>query len=221
MSGPFAALNGRRIISGAITFPYYGAWVADVVLSVADTIPTLSTLTLEDLTLAGAVYRQFSFAGSRSARLVGGFGGWRKQVPAQAYQNAAGLKASLLLGDAAALVGERVNVVSDQTVGTLFVREAAPAQRLLRQIAGSIWWIDASGTTQVGPRTGSPIMSSFTAIQWSGAKGRFEIATEKLSDWMPGQTFSSPTVTATQTIGATSIAIDNDGTLRLTVLSTP
>lgn len=221
MSGPFAALNGRRIISGSVTFPYYGAWVADVTLSVSDTIPTLSTLTLEDLTLSCAVYRQFSFAGSRSARLVGGFGGWRKQIPAQAYQNSGGIKASLLLGDAASLVGEKVNVVSDQTVGSIFVREAAPAQRLLRQVAGSIWWIDAKGTTQVGPRSGSAIISSFTVITWSGAKGKFEIATEKLSDWMPGQTFTSPTVTATQTIGSTTIAIDNDGQLRLTVLATP
>lgn len=221
MAGPFAALNGRRVISGAITFPYYGAWVADVVLSVSDTIPTLSTLTLEDLTLSCAVYRQFSFAGSRSARLVGGFGGWRKTIPAQAYQSAGGIKASLLLGDAAALVGEKVNVVTDQTVGSLFVREAAPAQRLLRQLAGSLWWVDSKGTTQVGPRTSTAILSSFTAVEWSGAKGRFNIATEKLSDWMPGQTFTSPTVTATQTIGSTTIAIDNDGTLRLTVLATP
>lgn len=221
MAGPFAALNGRRVISGSITFPYYGTWVADVVLSVSDTIPTLSTLTLEDLTLSCAVYRQFSFAGSRSARLVGGFGGWKKPVPAQAYQNSSGLKASLLLGDAAAIVGEKVNVVTDQTVGTLFVREAAPAARLLRQIGGSLWWIDANGVTQVGPRSGSAIVSSFTAVQWSGAKGRFEIATEKLSDWMPAQTFTSPTVTTPQTVGSTTMTIDNDGQLRLTVLTTP
>jgi len=221
MAGPYAALNGRRVVSGTLMIPYYGAWTADVVLSVADTIPTQTQLVIGDLTLTCAVYRQLSSAGSRSARIVAGFGGWRKTIPAQAYSNPSGLRVSLLLGDAAKLVGEKVSVAQDMSVGSLFVRENAPATRVLRQLAGSLWWIDANGTTQVGPRSSAAITSAFTAVEWSGAKGRFNIATEVLSDWMPGRTFTTPNVTTAQTVAETSIALGNDGKVRLTVLTTP
>jgi hypothetical protein len=116
-------------------------------------------------------------------------------------------------------VGEQISVASDSTIGTLFAREAAPAERLLRQLAGASWWVDTRGVTQVGPRTSMAITSAFTVVQWSGAKGSFEIATEIVGDWMPGNTFTAPTVSGTQTIGLTTIDADNDGKIRLTVLA--
>ncbi len=56
-------------------------------------------------------------------------------------------------------------------------------------------------------------------IEWSGALGRFEIATENYEDWQPGRTFSSPTVGSTQTVSLVSIVADNTGKIRLHVLT--
>lgn len=219
MSGPYLALNGRRIVSARVTVPFYGAWCADVTLAIADTIPLTSVLTIGDLTLNGTIFRMASFSGSRSARLVGGGAGWRKVIPAQAYYNPLGVRASIVLGDAASIVGERLNLVTDSVLGTSYVREAAPAERVLRLIAGAQWWIDSSGVTQVGPRAGGAITSPFQIINWSGGKGWFDVSTETLSDWMPGRTFSNSNVTKAQQIGMVTYVADNDGKLRVNVLS--
>lgn len=219
MAGPYLALNGRRVVSANVMIPYYGAWCADVTIAVSDVIPLAATLTLGNLTLTGTVYRMASFSGARSARIVGGGAGWRKTLPAFAYANPAGIRASLVLGDAATLVGEKVNVMSDAIVGKTFVRESAPAERLLRQLGGSEWWIDPSGITQVGPRASGAITTQFLINDWSGAKGWFSVSTETISDWMPGRTFSNANVTKAQQIGMTTIIASNDGKLRVNVLS--
>lgn len=216
----FAELNGNRIISGTVTIPYYGLWTADVALAAAGPLPLLCTLTIGNLTLQGAVYRSASFTQSRSARLVGGFGGWRKNVPAQAYYNPRGINMSLPLRDAAALVGERVQVANDPIVGTSFVREAAPAERLLRLMAGPEWYVDVNGVTQVGTlRATGRITTPFSPIDWSGGKGRFEIATETYADWLPGRSFTSSNISVAQFVGMTTFQMGNDGVVRLFVLS--
>lgn len=219
MAGSFLSLNGRRVVSARVTMPYYGAWVADVVLAISDTIPLSAALVLGDLTLSGTIYRMSSFSGARSARIVGGAAGWRKTIPAQAYVRPSGIAMSLVLGDAAALVGEQVRIANDVILGTTYVRENAPAERLLRQLAGPTWWIDPSGVTQVGTRAGGAITSPFQIVEWSGGRGFFEVATETLSDWMPGRTFSNANVTKSQQIGMTTYLADNTGKLRVLVLS--
>lgn len=215
----FAELSGQRIVSGSIVFPYYGTWSADVVLADTTSIPTSVTLTVGNLSLVGSVFRMASFSGSRSARIVGGAAGWRKTIPAQAYQNPAGIRVSLLLGDAAMACGESVIVGQDSTIGTYWVRESAPASRILRELAGDEWWIDASGITQVGTRTGLAVATTFQVDAWSGAKGSFSIATEDYAAWMPANTFSNITVTEKQTIALSTITVDGDGKARVEILA--
>ena len=216
----FAELNGSRIMSGSVTIPYYGLWTADIALAAAGPLPILCTLTIGNLTLQGAVYRSASFTQSRSARIVGGFGGWRKAVPAQAYYNPRGINLSLPLRDAASLVGEQVQVTNDASIGTSFVREAAPAERLLRQMCGPEWFVDVNGVTQIGVlRPTGRITTPFSPIDWSGGKGRFEIATETYADWLPGRSFTSSNISIAQFVGMTTFQMDNDGKVRLFVLS--
>lgn len=215
----FATLNGQRIVSGSVNVPYYGLWSGDVVLSVASPIPTSVTLVIGDLSMVGFVYRSASFTASRSARIVGGFGGWRKTIPSQSYQSNGGINMSLVLRDAAALCGEQINVAQDQNVGTSFTRESAPAERLLRLMAGPEWYVDPKGVTQVALRPSGRITSPFNIIDWSGAKGRFEVATENYTDWLPGRSFLNSNISVAQAIGMTTYTLENDGKLRLSVLS--
>jgi len=216
----FASLSGERVISASICVPYWGAWVADVVLATTATVSGLCTLTAGHLSLTGYAVRAASFTGARGVRLVGGYGGWRNAVTARAYANPGGIRASTVLGDAAIEVGEKVSIASDSTIGNFYVRPAASASVVLRHVAGSLWWIDASGTTQIGPRQSTPITSDLTVVSYSGAEGRFILATEDLAAVVPGRTFTAPTVPQAVTISGVIHELGNDGTARTTVLAT-
>lgn len=220
MSDFYANANGIRVLGGSVLIPYYGAPEAEIRLATADTLTNPVTLTLGNLTLRCAVYRQKAFAGTTTARLVGGAGGWGQTVPAQAYANPAGVKFSLVLRDVAALVGESVTIDTDRTVGLFYVREAAPAQRVLRQLAGELWWIDPRGVTRVGARPATSIESDAVVAMYRGGDGWLEVGTSDPVSWLPGTTYSGPTVPAPITVASTRFGFDNDGKLRLEVLTT-
>ena len=221
MSAPWANLDGVRVVSARVTIPWFGAWAADVVLADASSIGEMPTLTIGTLVLEGARARASSFSGARSARLVGGRGGWRKDVGARAYRFAGGVRLATVLGDAAAEVGEAVDLdaaLASATVGDAYVREAGPASRVLRQLAGPAWWTDpATGRTKVGSRVPTPITSDFSVEGYKGAEGRVVVATEALADWTPARTFTSPTLGVTLTVGGASLVVEGDGRARVEV----
>lgn len=216
----YATLNDERVVTCDLSMPYYGMWAADVGLDSAVSISQVVTLKIANLTLSGAVVRMAGFAGQRTARIVGGAGGWSKSIGPQSYYNPNGVRRSTVVRDAASAVGERVNIPSDSVMASAFVRESCPAQRVLRQVFGDVWWVDPLGVTQCAARTDvRPITSDFLVVHWSGGQGSFDIATEDVSAWTPGRTFVSPTVLAPQTISLVNIKVDGEGTLRLGVLS--
>ncbi len=219
----FLALNGARVVSGHVSVPYYGTWTADVMLPIGTSLSvgTAVTLTLGNLTLAGSVYRSGAFAGQVRIRAMGGGGGWQKTVSAQQYALGGGVQLSTVLKDLAATVGEKVNVVQDFTLGSTFTREATWAGRILRQIAGPLWYVDTTGVTQVrASRPTSTIATAFEIVRYDGDRGEFEVATEDYASWQPGATFSNEIVPIPQTVSLATIDTDNDGILRFTVLTT-
>lgn len=221
MADQFAQLNGQRITGGNITIPYYGIWAADVEMASASALTSAVTLVVGNLQLKGHVFRAADFSGSKSARVLGGFGGWRRKTTKQPYYSTNGIKKSLILRDVASSVGEQITVASDETIGNFWVREECIASEVLRILCGDVWYIDENGVTQAQGRTNTALIkSSFDVSSWSGAAGKFTIATEDLASWLPARTFSAPTVTPVQKISSTTISINNDGKLRLEVLST-
>jgi hypothetical protein len=215
----YASLNGVQITSCRIVLPTYGIWHGDVVVATTSTIAGPVTIQIGSLTLTGTAYRMASFAGVRSVRVVGGAGGWQVDVPGQSYEVPNGVTAQMVLGDVAAAVGETLVLTGTLPTWTRYVREAMPASRILNQVLGATWWVDTTGKTQNAPRPSTAIVSTFQSEEFSGSKGRFTIATESPQDWMPGNTFSSPTITTTQTISSTTIVMSDDGRLRLDVLT--
>lgn len=214
----WGTVSGSTIVSGSIGIPLLGAWVADVVLRQSVTLPTRISLTIGNLTMAGAVYRQSAFAGLLEARLVGGAGGWSQNVEARAYYNPGGVLLSTVLGDAGIEVGETVIVQADSVIGNLFVRFAQKAKRVLR-FGGPSWYVDTSGNTQVGPRPSPQITSAFTTEAFHGGSGHLSIATEDPGSWMPGAVFSSPTVPVAQTIGSVRHSLDGNGKARMEIMT--
>lgn len=213
------SLNGAQVVTANVTIPRYGPAVADVVMAASEPIASPASLAIGNLTLSGVAFRTASFAGSRSARWVGGRAGWRKVIKARGYAHDAGVKLSTVLGDAARDCGETLSLAVDKVIGTAYAREKEVAERTLHFLAHRNWWIDPAGVTIVGPRPSGLITSAFTVVSWSGGRGRFEIATEDVASWMPGRKFSAPTVTGEQTISTVQITSDNEGTLRLVVMT--
>lgn len=220
---PWASLGGIRVVSGSVSIPLYGPWAADLTLATDGAIPASPTLVLGNLSLQGTVVRQDAFAGARQVRLVGGFGGWMKQVPAQAYGMPVGtsLPISLVLNDLASLVGEKIAPGAAGTIGGQYTREAASAQRSLECISGGQWWIDGQGLTHVGLRAGAPIQSAFQIIHYDGGRGLVQVSTESPADWLPGNTFSAPTLPTAQAISQVTHTISDAGVARIDVLTMP
>jgi hypothetical protein len=214
----YLSFAGAHVMTLSLTMSLWGAWVADIVLSTSEPLPSVAdSLAVGDLTLIGTVFRAASFAGARSARLIGGFGGWPKSVSAQDYRGSS-VMASTVLRDAATAVGEKIVMGTTDTNLFRFTREAAAAQRVLKSIAGASWWVAPDGVTHIGPRPSATVKGEFVVVAWSGKTGKFEIATETLSEWLPGNTFTGPG-DGVQTISSLMIESSNTGKLRMMVLA--
>lgn len=216
----YSTLSGERLVSGSVMVPRYGAWVADVALAVQTTLPSPVTLTFGNVTLVGAVVRSGAYAGSRSYRLVGGHGGWRRNVGARAYAATSGVLSTMVLGDLAAEVGEVVQVNAPEYLGASYVRTAGPASTTLRQIAAT-WWVDALGVTQVdGVRSQALVTSEFLPTHRDGAAGLVQIATEDPASWFPGRRFTSPLTNSTiHQVQAARFSWGRDGVARVEVMT--
>jgi hypothetical protein len=218
--GPYAAVNGVRVASGSLTIPYYGAWTADFTLATPEPVSGAASVALGQLSLRGTVYRSAPYTGSRTARLVAGAAGWRNTLSARSYEFAGGVPLSMVLQDAATELGERVSLATDSTLGQAWTRPTQSGAQLLYQIAGPLWWIDNAGVTRLSAaRATSIINSTFTVVSADPGRGMYEIATESMQDWMPGATFSAPTLDGIITISSVTFHVDNDGILRVRVLS--
>lgn len=214
----YFSANGIRVTAASVLIPYYGAPVADVTFPTAVTLTAPVTLTAANLTLTFGILRQRSFAGGATARLVAGIG-WGRDVPSKAYSNPAGVPLSMVLRDVAREAGESVSLGTDRMVGLFYVRQKGPATRVLEQLGGASWYVDGSGVTQVRDRVPSAITSAATVQDYMGGMGWLTVATEDLASWLPAATFSSNTVTTPIQVSATRIHTDNEGTLRLEVLT--
>lgn len=191
----FCSVDAFRVVTGVVCIQALGIWSADLLLDqVADIASGQQvSLVLGALTMKATSIIEGTFTGSTRVRLIGGFGGWRKQVPAKSYQHNAGVKKSTVLGDAASVVGEKVLIDSDGALGTAFVRQACPAARVLEQV-GDFWWMQPDGTTRIGARSSDQIVSAFDVVSAQLAIGQLFIATDVVEDWTPGRKFQTATI---------------------------
>lgn len=189
----FAELNGQRIRTATVTLPYHGIWHADVVLDQPQELTGPLTLVLGDLTLVGTVFRQGGFTGVNYVRIIGGAGGWMKQIPAKEYVSSFGVKFSVIAGDAAREAGEKISIATDFSVGNSYERQTASASRVLDTFA-PLWWMRSDGVTVLGPRPTTKITSRFD-VMLDGTNlsvGKITVATDNPAAWQPAAVFSSP-----------------------------
>lgn len=216
----YATLAGARVSSARVSLPLYGVWVADVVLPVAAELTGLVRLVIGTLALVGTPVRQADYGAGRTLRMVGGRNGWGRDVAAVGYANASGVRLADVLSDVARDSGEAITGYdSEATVGTHYARLAGPASRVLRDLAGPLWYMRADGVTTLAARPDTPIATPFTVTHRDGPTRRTVVATEDPQDWMPGRRFASVTTPDLQTISHVSLVAAESGELRAEVLT--
>lgn len=161
-------LNDLRASSVRLVTPWNGAWSADVDVDLGSRteLPTgPSVLTIGTSVLVGTVDPEQSgrFGQRARARLVAGGGAWEKTVGARHYHNDLGVLSTAVLATTAAEIGERVVETTPSRFGVDFVRLEGPASRVL---AGLPWYVDATGTTVVGPRIPRPAGPDVKVLSW-------------------------------------------------------
>lgn len=219
----FASVAGHPVVAGSLMIPLVGLWTADLHLATDQVVTGSVTVVIGNLILQGAVYRSEPFAGQTRARLVGGFGGWRKTVSAQAYGSGSGVQLSTIVKDVALAVGESYTL-ADKSVGPAFVRLEGPASDVLWQLValGSVpsWHIDPSGSAVLDAWPKTVVITPFTVVDQKPDEGLVIIATEDYAAWLPGCTFTDPNISGTLTCGGVTHVFTDDGHYRLEVLTT-
>ena len=184
-----ATLNGQPVTALRVCLPAYGLWWAEVECASDQVLKGAAQIVLDDLTLKGTVVTGGAYQTRTRHRIVGGAGGWGKQIPAQSYTNDLGVKRAIVLRDAAAACGESMGPSDPKvTVGASFVRAVGPASRVLEQECARNWYVDELGITQIGRRPAVPFTGAASRMVNDAAQNRYEIAPGEgtVSKLLPG-----------------------------------
>jgi hypothetical protein len=185
-----STLAGHRVTDARVTLPKWGAWYADVTIDGDVTLTGAATLVMADLTLKGAVLAGGATLGRSMYRLVGGFGGWSRTLPAKAYDNDAGVKLATVLSDAAIEAGEQLDLTTlDRTarIGGSYVRAEGPASRSLELLIPGGWYVGEDGITRAGSRATAALAVDAPRVSPADlARGKIVLAPESIATILPG-----------------------------------
>lgn len=151
-----ATIDGYGIQRGEVFLPGQGIWSAD--LSPFDDAPLVEgqrvELVIGNLTLPGTVVTGGVLEAVSGVYVVGGAGGWRKDIAERWYRDdAGGVKLSGILQDLAEATGETVELAASLQsviVGAAWTRPEGVAAEAL-DILGYPWRVRPDGVTEVGP----------------------------------------------------------------------
>lgn len=186
-----ATLAGHRVTHARVHLPAWGVWWAEASIDEEATLSGAVALALADLKLTGTVMSGgIGPQGRASYRIAGGAGGWGRAIASKSYANDAGLKASTVIADAATACGETVDAATLPTtrLGPAFVREAAPAARVLEQVAPAGWYVGEDGVTRIGRRAAVTLAAPASVGLVDGAFGTVALAADSIAAIVPGIT---------------------------------
>ena len=190
-----STLAGLAVLELSLDLALYGPWTARCRLQNSTdgaSVGKQAALVLGSLSASAYVYRSAVYASSTTAYLVGGKGGWGRELPAKPYVVPGAVKLKTVLGDAAKEAGEDLVLsLPDRTVGSFYMRQKGPASYVLKRLAPT-WWCRYDGKTEVGARAADVVVSKFDVMDYDPALGKVTIASESPEDWLPGRMFSSP-----------------------------
>jgi hypothetical protein len=175
-------LNGLRAVSARLFQPWRGAWSAEVDfdLGVAPVVPSgPAILKIGNAILTGTIDPDASgrFGEKAKARIIGGSGGWHRNVSARHFHNDAGVTSLAVITATAAEIQEPVVVAVPSFLGVDYVRCAGPASSVL---AGLDWYVTAAGVTTVGPRVTLPATPDIDILDWDPFEQKAELASDSI-----------------------------------------
>jgi len=181
-------INGSPVASMRWTATWNGVWVAEVDLmpsSISDVVPSgrVAITTDNGIALSGTVDPTFSaaFADRRRARVLGGGGGWSKDVREQHYHSEGTLQLREVLTTTAAEVGEVIVLLEPRAIGQDYVRHAGAAAQVFAD-ASVDWWVDAEGATRVGTRPTLPAAPNVQILDWNPSAATMRFTSDALVD---------------------------------------
>ncbi len=183
-----ATLNDHRVTRARVDLRKWGCWYADVSIDGEFALSGPVTLKVADLTLTGTVLSGGPLKGRSNFTIVAGAGGWGRSIPSKSYADDGSTKASKVLGEAAAAVGETMaEVAATVRVGSGFTRPEGPASQVLQLVAPQAWYVDEAGVTRLGERAAGSLVGQVTRITpVDPATGRVELAAESIATILPG-----------------------------------
>lgn len=222
MTTPPLALNGHAIQSLSLHVGELGAWSAECRLTEApDTMPTAATLRIGDAVLVGTIVESQVFGLALGARVVGGAGGWRRELKRRSYHNDAGIKTRQLADDAAFEAGEALGsfVPGAETVGADYARRVATGASVLEYAAqGAPWYVDYAGVTHVGVRPASTVpATAYTLLAYDPVERNALLAVDDFAELVPGRVLVDERLPGAQTIRDIELVSQNGSPLRATV----
>lgn len=178
-------INGLSARAARLVVPWIGAWVLDLDVDLA-TVPVVPSGKATVLvgaapnvtTLVGTVDADHSgrFGETARVRVIGGGGGWRKNVRAIDFSSGAVTTATVIAATAAE-VGEVAIVAAPEPLGDHFVRVAGPASQVL---SGRTWFVTFAGVTTVGPRVPIPYdPTDVDILEWDAEHQIARVALER------------------------------------------
>jgi hypothetical protein len=208
-------------------FLWRGAWWAEVdvdpdtdPVTVADVPagPVVLTITpagAAPIVLKGTVVPQDTgrMVSSVKVHILAGGAGWTKALPAQQFNQPAGLTSAAVEQATAALVGEVVVDAQPVGLGTTWVREGPPNP------ASSVfgdrqWYVDTNGITQVQPWPVAAPAASFELLAWDPIQQRGDCAADALV--LPGTVITDARFDGSITVRDVEMVFDKAG-VRATV----
>jgi hypothetical protein len=185
-----ATLNGVTVTRGRLAIPAWGVWYAEVTLDDAATLEGRAELVIADLTMVGTILSGGPVEGAARYRVVGGNGGWARELEPRSYANDAGVKASTVLTDAALLATEHLDPATIPPallkLGPAWVRPRARAGRVLEQLAPRNWYVGADGITRIGQRPTVTLDTPAARIDPDPSLEVVTLASETLAELVPG-----------------------------------
>jgi hypothetical protein len=192
--GVTASINGNRLTEARVSIPAWGLSYCDLALEGEVKLAGKVAVVVADLTIFSTVLSGGPGQGRSFFRTVSGAGGWGQTLPKKSYANDAGVKLSLVLGDAAAAVGETLDTSTidpTTTVGTSFTRPQGPACRVLETVAPSAWYVGEDGKTRLGARPATtPNLKFAQTARVDLARGFVEVASDSIAPILPGATIA-------------------------------
>ena len=121
------------------------------------------------------------------ARLVGGYGGWMRTIPAKPYRNDLGVSVATILGDAARACGEVIDTSTvSARVGPHFSRREGGAYHTLNGLAPAGWYVDFDGVTHIGLRPEVPYAGTEEVLDYSPTQRVLDLDVESVAGLVPG-----------------------------------